>query len=135
MLSGIDDAIEYSPNPLGQQIDRSAATQIRAPAHLAARKKQQARRQEVYQPQRCHSSQSRDCLIIVFSPHIVVLRLFRLLHEPLSYVVRRLGLSICSSASYTHTLTITCTCCYDEIKGTQDLKIYSHADSLILSLD
>ena len=33
----------------------------------------------------------------------------------------------------THTLTITCTCCYDEIKGTQDLKIYSHADSQILS--
>ena len=31
------------------------------------------------------------------------------------------------------TLTITCTCCYDEIKGTQDLKIYSHADSVILS--
>ena len=29
-----------------------------------------------------------------------------------------------------NTLTITCTCCYDEIKGTQDLKIYSHADSL-----
>ena len=25
-----------------------------------------------------------------------------------------------------------CTCCYDEIKGTQDLKICSHADSLIL---
>ena len=32
--------------------------------------------------------------------------------------------------SYSHTLTITCTCCYDEIKGTQDLKMYSHADSL-----
>ena len=27
-----------------------------------------------------------------------------------------------------------CTCCYDEIKGIQDLKIYSHADSLILSV-
>ena len=35
--------------------------------------------------------------------------------------------------THSHTLTITCTCCYDEIKGTQDLKIYSHADSLILS--
>ena len=34
--------------------------------------------------------------------------------------------------SHTHTLTLTCTCCYDEIKGTQDLKIYSHAHSLIL---
>ena len=34
----------------------------------------------------------------------------------------------------THSLTITCTCCYDEIKGTQDLKIYSHADSQILSV-
>ena len=31
-------------------------------------------------------------------------------------------------------LSITCTCCYDEIKGTQDLKIYSHADSQILSV-
>ena len=30
------------------------------------------------------------------------------------------------------TLTITCTCCYDVISGIQDLKIYSHADSLIL---
>ena len=39
-----------------------------------------------------------------------------------------------SSYSHSHTLTITCTCCYDEIKGTQDLKIYSHAHSLILSL-
>ena len=35
-----------------------------------------------------------------------------------------------SSHSHSHTLTITCTCCYDETKGTQDLKIYSHADSL-----
>ena len=35
--------------------------------------------------------------------------------------------------SHKHRLTITCTCCYDEIKGTQDRKIYSHADSLILS--
>ena len=33
--------------------------------------------------------------------------------------------------SLTHTLT--CTCCYDEIKGIQDHKIHSHADSLILS--
>merc|ERR1711865_655086 len=39
----------------------------------------------------------------------------------------------CCLHSHSHTLTITCTCCYDEIKGTQDLKIYSHADSLILS--
>ena len=28
---------------------------------------------------------------------------------------------------------MTCACCYDEIKGTQDLRIYSHADSQILS--
>ena len=35
--------------------------------------------------------------------------------------------------SLSHTLTITCTCCYDEIKATQDLKIYSHAGSLIRS--
>ena len=56
--------------------------------------------------------------------------------EPLSYLVRRLGLSICSSTSHSHshTLTITYTCCYDEIKRTQDLKLYSHAHSLILSL-
>ena len=36
--------------------------------------------------------------------------------------------------SLTHTLAITRTCCYDGINGIQDLKIYSHADSLILSL-
>ena len=58
--------------------------------------------------------------------------------------------------THSHTFTIPCTCCYDEIKGAQDqdlfscwfsdslsiwfslsiyqdLKIYSHADSLILS--
>ena len=37
--------------------------------------------------------------------------------------------------SYAHSLilSITCTCCYDEIQGTQDLKIYYHAASLILS--
>ena len=37
---------------------------------------------------------------------------------------------------YTHclSLTITCTCCCDEVKGVQDLKIYSHADSQIRSL-
>ena len=35
--------------------------------------------------------------------------------------------------SLTHILTVTCTRCYDEIKGTQDRKIYSHADSQILS--
>ena len=33
----------------------------------------------------------------------------------------------------THTLTLTCTCCYDEIKGTQELKIYYHTDSQIHS--
>ena len=37
------------------------------------------------------------------------------------------------SLPHTHTLTITCTGCYDEIKATQDLKIYSHADAQILS--
>ena len=38
--------------------------------------------------------------------------------------------------THTHTLVITlhCTCCYDEIKGNQDFKICSHANSLILSL-
>ena len=36
--------------------------------------------------------------------------------------------------THTHTVTIPCTCCHDEIKGIQDLKIFSHADSLILSL-
>ena len=35
---------------------------------------------------------------------------------------------------HSHSHTLTCTYRYDEIKGTQDLKIYSHADSLILSL-
>ena len=36
--------------------------------------------------------------------------------------------------SHTHTLTITCTCCYDVINGIQNLKICSHADSLVLFL-
>ena len=56
-------------------------------------------------------------------------------HNPHN-VVRRLGLDIyrSTSHSHSHTLTITCTCCYYEIKGTQDLTIYSHADSQILSL-
>ena len=40
--------------------------------------------------------------------------------------------NLSSLFTYSHTLTITCTCCYDEIKGTQDPKIYSHAHSLIL---
>ena len=38
------------------------------------------------------------------------------------------------SESHTRLPTIFCTCCCDEIKGVQDLKIYSHADFLILSL-
>ena len=38
--------------------------------------------------------------------------------------------SVTLTHTHSHTLTITCTCCYDEIKGAQDLKIYSHADSL-----
>ena len=38
-----------------------------------------------------------------------------------------------SHPAHTHTLTITCTCCYDVINRIQDLKIYSHADSLIHS--
>ena len=55
-------------------------------------------------------------------------------HKPLSYVVRLLGLSICSSTSHSHShaLTITCTCCYDEIKGIQDQDLFtcSFSDSL-----
>ena len=41
-----------------------------------------------------------------------------------------------SLSHYTHSLigTLHYTCCHDEIKGNQDLKICSHADSLILSL-
>ena len=42
------------------------------------------------------------------------------------------------SQSHTHNHTFTYThypvYCYDEVKGIQDLKIYSHADSLIPSL-
>ena len=45
-----------------------------------------------------------------------------------------LVLSHCLFLSMSLSFSITCTCCYDEIKGTQDLKIYSHADSQILSL-
>ena len=37
------------------------------------------------------------------------------------------------SRRHSHALTITCTCCYDETKGTQDLKIHTHADAHILS--
>ena len=44
-----------------------------------------------------------------------------------------IGVLLTLSHSHNHTLTITCTCCYDEVKGTQDLKIYSHADSQIFS--
>ena len=52
-----------------------------------------------------------------------------------SMILMRICLCTVSDSSYSHshTLAITCTCCYDEIKRTQDLKIYSHADSLILS--
>ena len=54
---------------------------------------------------------------------------------PLSVSHTHFCLCIVSDPSYSHshTLTINCTCCDDEIKGTQDLKIYSHAHSLILS--
>ena len=38
------------------------------------------------------------------------------------------------SYSHSHIFTITCACCHDEIKGTQYIKIYSHADYLILTL-
>ena len=41
--------------------------------------------------------------------------------------------SLTITHNHSLTLTISCTCCCDEIKGVQDLKIYSHADSLILS--
>ena len=36
--------------------------------------------------------------------------------------------------THTYTLTVTCACCCDEIKRTHDLKICSHADSLLLCL-
>ena len=49
--------------------------------------------------------------------------------------------SLSASASHflcthNHTLitTLHCACCYDVFNGIQDLKIYSHAHSLILSL-
>ena len=37
-------------------------------------------------------------------------------------------------ASWSLSHTITCPCCYDEVKGTQDLKISSHSLILILTL-
>ena len=53
------------------------------------------------------------------------------------YVVRRLGLGICSSTSHSHShaLTVYCTCCYDEIKRIQDQDLFScsFSDSLSLS--
>ena len=56
----------------------------------------------------------------------------------LSYTLKsqefKTKISHAHSLILSHTLTITCTCCYDEIKGTQDLKIYSHADSLSVCL-
>ena len=45
----------------------------------------------------------------------------------------RICLCIMSDSSYSHTPPITCTCCYDEITGTRDLKIYSHTHSLLRS--
>ena len=39
-------------------------------------------------------------------------------------VCLRVHTTACLSIQHIHTFTITCTCCYDEIKGTQDLKIY-----------
>ena len=42
----------------------------------------------------------------------------------------RICLCIVSDSSHSHTLPITCTC--NAIKGTQDLKICSHAESLVL---
>ena len=57
-----------------------------------------------------------------------------LVKHKLQNVVRRLGLGICPSTSHSHSYTPTVTCtCYGEIKGTQDLEIYSHAGSQILS--
>ena len=53
------------------------------------------------------------------------------LNHPMAKTASRPCL-ITHSHSHTHILTISCTCCYDEIKGIQDLMIYSHADSLIL---
>ena len=56
--------------------------------------------------------------------------------SPHKMILMRICLCTMSDSSYSHshTLTITCTCCYDEIKGAQDLKIYSHAHSLVLTL-
>ena len=45
-----------------------------------------------------------------------------------------LPVSVSVSHCLTHSLLITCTCCFDENKGTQDLKIYSHAEFLIRSI-
>ena len=42
-----------------------------------------------------------------------------------------LFLSVLIAILVTITLSLSA-CCYDEINGTQDLMIYSHADSLIL---
>ena len=44
------------------------------------------------------------------------------------------AITLLHTHSLTHYHLCSCACCYDEIKGTQDLKIYSHADSQILSL-
>ena len=69
------------------------------------------------------------------------LYVYAVLHVPFGICFSALAICVCVMAlslwlslSSPHTLTITCTCCYDEIKGIQDLKICSHADSLILSL-
>ena len=52
------------------------------------------------------------------------------------YIRQMLEDQFSSVAIPVHTLIIILhyTCCYDEIKGIQDLKICSHADSLILPL-
>ena len=65
------------------------------------------------------------CLAVCGSLSVSLSRFVLNVYEPLSlFVGHTLSLF----------LSLSCTCCYDEIKGIQDLKICSHADSQILSL-
>jgi hypothetical protein len=57
-----------------------------------------------------------------------------MLTKPVLDNLSRCKTTRCLSLSVTHTLAVTGPCCCDIIKGIQDFKMCSHADSLILSL-
>ena len=73
---------------------------------------------------------SEACLTLFLSVSVAVSVIVMLT----AILTMMLILTVTLSLSLTHILTLHYTCCYDEIKGTQDLKICSHAGSLHDSL-